>query len=132
MRFRFKELPGTGSSDYLRPVVPVTLEGIPRAPQLCLLDTGALHNRFGAWTAEAAGIDLSDADVHSVALGGFITDAREALVRMTLGEFTWEASVWFCDPWPLAFHLLGQEGFFRWFDVRLRAASYDIYITPEV
>jgi hypothetical protein len=31
--------------------------------------------------------------------------------------------VWFCDPWPLAFHLLDQEGFFRWFDVRRRAAT---------
>jgi hypothetical protein len=45
MRFPFKELPGT-SGDYLRPAVPVTVEGIARAPQLCLLDTGALHNRF--------------------------------------------------------------------------------------
>ena len=61
MRFPFKELPGT-SGDYLRPAVPVTVEGIARAPQLCLLDTGALHNRFAAWVADAAGIDLTAAD----------------------------------------------------------------------
>lgn len=130
MRFSFKELPGP-SRDYLRPVVPVTLEGIPRAPQLCLLDTGALHNRFAAWTAEAAGIDLAQAQQETVALGGFVTTARQAAVQLTLGHVTWEAPVWFCDPWPLAFHLLGQEGFFRWFDVRLRAAVYEIEITPE-
>jgi hypothetical protein len=52
-------------------------------------------------------------------------------VRLTLGDESWEAPVWFCDPWPLGFHLLGQEGFFRWFDVRLRAARYMLDVTPE-
>lgn len=130
MKFAFKELPGT-SHDYLRPAVPVTVEGIPRAPQLCLLDTGALHNRFGVWVAEAAGIELSGAEQQRVAVGGFETRARQAFVRLSLGDVTWEAPVWFCDPWPLAFHLLGQEGFFRWFDVRVRAAFYEIDIMPE-
>lgn len=130
MKFQFKELPGA-IRDHLRPVVPVTVEGISRAPQLCLLDTGALHNRFGAWVADAAGIDLSGAENEHLAVGGFATVARRAQVQLTLGKVTWEAPVWFCDPWPLAFHLLGQEGFFRWFDVRVRAARYEVEITPE-
>ena len=130
MRFPFKELPGT-SRDYLRPAVPVTVEGIARAPQLCLLDTGALHNRFAGWVADAAGIDLSTAAEETFAVGGFVAVARSASVQLTLGDVTWEAPVWFCEPWPLAFHLLGQEGFFRWFDVRLRAAVYEVQITPE-
>lgn len=130
MRFPFKELPGT-AGDYLRPAVPVTLEGLARAPQLCLLDTGALHNRFAAWVAEAAGIDLTGADEERFAVAGSVTAARLASVHLTLGDVTWEAPVWFCDPWPLAFHLLGQEGFLRRFDVRLRAAVYEIEITPE-
>ena len=130
MRFPFKELPGT-SGDYLRPTVPVTVEGMARAPQLCLLDTGALHNRFAAWVADAAGIDLSGADEQRLAVGGFVTSARQASVQLSLGDTTWEGPVWFCDPWPLAFHLLGQEGFFRWFEVRLRAATYEIEVIPE-
>lgn len=130
MRFPFKELPGT-SRDYLRPAVPVTVEGLERAPQLCLLDTGALHNRFAGWIAEILGIDLSDAEQERLAVGGFVSSARLASVQLTLGEVTWESPVWFCDPWPLGFHLLGQEGFFRWFEVRLRAATYEIEITPE-
>ncbi len=93
-----------------------------RAPQLCLLDTGALHNRFGHWLADAIGIDLTGSDEESIAIGGFVTSARVATVRLALSdELGWEAPVWFCDPWPLGFHLLGQEGFFRWFDVRVRA-----------
>ena len=130
MRFPFKELPGT-SGDYLRPAVPVTVEGMARAPQLCLLDTGALPNRFAAWVAEAAGIDLSGADEQRLAVGGFVTSARQASVQLSLGDVTWQGPVWFCDPWPLAFHLLGQEGFFRWFEVRLRAATYEIEVIPE-
>jgi hypothetical protein len=130
VKFPFKELPGT-SGDYVRPAVPVTVEGLPRAPQLCLLDTGALHNRFAAWVAGAAGIDLTGAPEDRFAVGGFIAVALQAPVQLTLGDVTWEAPVWFCDPWPLAFHLLGQEGFFRWFDVRVRAAVHEIEITPE-
>lgn len=130
MKFPFKELPGA-ARDYLRPVVPVTVEGISRAPQLCLLDTGALHNRFGAWVADAAGIDLTRAEEVRLAVGGFATVARREQVQLTLGKVTWQAPVWFCDPWPLAFHLLGQEGFFRWFNVGVRAALYEIEITPE-
>lgn len=130
MRFPFKELPGI-SRDYLRPAVPVTVEGIARAPQLCLLDSGALHNRFAGWIAEAAGIDLAESEQERVAVGGFVTTARQAIVQLTLGDVTWEAPVWFCDPWPLAFNLLGQEGFFRWFEVNLRASIYEVELTPE-
>lgn len=130
MRFPFKELPGP-SGDYLRPAVAVTVEGMARAPQLCLLDTGALHNRFAAWVAAAAGLDLTGADEERFAVGGFEAIGRRAVVQLGLGDVTWEAPVWFCDPWPLAFHLLGQEGFFRWFDVRLRAAIYQIDVVPE-
>jgi hypothetical protein len=123
VRIPFKELPGS-ARDYLRPTVPIVVEGLERAPQLCLLDTGALHNRFGAWVAEAAGIDLDGSPEERVGLGGFVATARLATVQLTLASVSWQAPVWFCDPWPLAFHLLGQEGFFRWFDVRIRAARY--------
>jgi Aspartyl protease len=130
MRFAFKELPGQ-PADYARLAVSVAIEGLPRAPVLCLLDTGALHNRFGAWVAQSAGIDLTGARERDLALGGFLSVARERVVALSLGDHTWEAPVWFCDPWPLGFQLLGQEGFFRWFDVRVRAAHYTIDITPE-
>jgi hypothetical protein len=88
--------------------VPVTVKGITRAPQLCLLDTGALHNRFAEWVADAAGVDLTTADEEHLAVAGFVTAARRASVQPTLGEVTWEAPEWFCDPWPLAFHLLAS------------------------
>lgn len=130
MRFPFKELPGA-HQDYVRPVVPVTVDGLPRAPQLCLVDTGALHNRFGSWVAEAAGIELKDAPSETIAIGGFHTEARTARVRLEVGDSAWDAPISFCDPWPLAFHILGQEGFFRFFEVSIRAARYTIDLEPE-
>jgi hypothetical protein len=130
VRFSFKELPGT-IEDYVRPVVPVTVEGLTRAPQLCLVDTGALQNRFGAWVAEAAGIELVDRPTEMIAVGGFRTEARSARVRLGVGDLAWKANVSFCDPWPLAFHILGQEGFFRWFEVTIRAARYTIDLELE-
>jgi hypothetical protein len=130
VKYNFKELPGP-SADHLRPAVPVVVEGMPRAPQLCLIDTGALHNRFARWVAEAAGIDLAGAEEQTIALGGFTMTASLATVPLRVAEHTWEAPVWFCEPWPLAFHLLGQEGFLRWFDVRLRAAVHELEITAD-
>ncbi len=130
MRFPFKELPGT-PADYVRPAIAVVVEGLPRAPQLCLLDTGALHNRFGAWVARAAGISLEGIEAEELTLGGFRTEARSIPIQLTLQGTTWEAPVSFCEPWPLSFHLLGQEGFFRWFKVTIRAARFTIDVVPE-
>lgn len=129
LTFPFKELPGTTKS-LPRPVVPVMVEA-QRTPQYCLLDTGSLHNRFGGWVARAAGIDLGGAPLDVIALGGFRAEARRASVLLSVGEASWMAPVWFCDPWPLAFHLLGQEGFFDRFEVTIRAARHEIELSPE-
>ncbi len=129
MRYRFQELPGT-DQDYVRPMVPVVVEGLERAPQLCLIDTGSLHNRFALWVAEAAGIELGD-NIQSLALGGFQTEARAATIQLGIEGATWNAPVYFCDPWPLAFHILGQEGFLQWFKVTVRAAHYQVDVVPE-
>ncbi|CAN5816531.1 hypothetical protein BH24ACT2_BH24ACT2_19400 [soil metagenome] len=39
--------------------------------------------------------------------------------------------MWFCDPWPLGFHLLGMKGFLDHFAVTIRAARYEIELTQE-
>lgn len=64
-------------------------------------------------------------------LGGFRTEARSLPIQLSLEGTIWEAPVSFCEPWPLSFHLLGQEGFFRWFKVTMRAARFVVDVTPE-
>ena len=130
MRFDFLELPG-GDSILLRPVVPVQVEGLEAAPQFCLVDTGSTQNRFAGWLAEATGIDLTDAPESEIAVGGGLTKARHARADLTIAGIRYDAPVTFCDPWPFAFHLLGQEGFLRFFRVEICAAQSWLEIEPE-
>lgn len=131
MRFAFLELPGGANGPLVRPVVPVQVEDLEEAPQLCLVDTGSTANRFGAWLAEATGIDLSGAPETTVHVGGMTTTARHVRADLTIAGVRYDAPVSFCDPWPLAFNLLGQEGFLRYFRVTVCAAESWLEVEPE-
>jgi hypothetical protein len=130
VRFSFLELPGEDST-LARPVVPVHLEGLDEAPQLCLVDTGSTANRFGFWLAEAIGIDLADAPLSSIVVGGLSTTGWASRAQLTVAGHRYDAPVTFCDPWPFAFNLLGQEGFLRFFRITVCAAEYWLEIEPE-
>lgn len=126
MRFSFRELPGPAGRDLTpRPVVDVWLEGIEQTALGCLVDTGALRTRFARELAELAGIDLAGAPTERFAVGGTSVEAAAARVGLRLGSgdgaVAWEAPVWFCDPWPFAFQLLGLDGFLRYFRVTVSA-----------
>ena len=131
MRFSFLELPGAGATPLLRPVVPVQVEDLLEAPQLCLIDTGTTANRFAAWLAEAVGIQLAGAPQTRLAVGGVLTTAYEARAELTVAGVRIEAPVSFCDPWPFSFHLLGQEGFLRYFRLELCVAGFWLELSPE-
>ena len=130
MRFDFVELPGEPNA-LARPVVAVQVEDLDEAPQLCLVDTGSMHNRFGAWLATATGIDLDGAPKSTLVVGGLTTTAHHARAQLTIAGRRYDAPVTFCDPWPFAFNLLGQEGFLRFFRVELCAAEYWLDVEPE-
>jgi hypothetical protein len=130
LRFQFLELPGT-ASPLARPVIPVEFEDLEVGPQLCLVDTGTIANRFGAWLAQAAGIDLDDAPEERVAVAGVSTLARHARADLTIADRRYEAPVTFCEPWPFAFNLLGQEGFLRYFRVTICAKEFWLEVEPE-
>jgi hypothetical protein len=127
VRIPFRDLPGRGE-DVARPILDVFVEGIERTGLACLVDTGALHNRFAFWVADFAGIKVGPA-TETIAVGGHLTMAYTADVDLRVGEETWRAPVSFCDPWPWDFHLLGQEGFLRYFDVCLSGADLTLDVT---
>jgi hypothetical protein len=130
VRFEFLELPSE-AENLVRPVVPVQVEDLEEAPQLCLVDTGATTNRFGAWLAKAVGIDLSGAPQSTIVVGGLTATARHARAQLTIAGVRYDAPVTFCEPWPFAFNLLGQEGFLRFFRVTICAAEAWLEIDPE-
>jgi len=131
MRFAFRALPAaSGGVLTPRPVVDIALEGLPDAPMGCLLDTGALRTRMSAELAPLAGIELSGVVTEQFYIGGLKTVGALARVGLTLAdgtdEFSWDAPVWFCDPWPHPFGLAGLEGFLHYFLVTINA--YDGYL----
>lgn len=134
MRFAFRTLPSaSGGSLTPRPVVDIALEGLEVAPLECLLDTGALRTRMSAELAALAGIELSDELTEEFYIGGVRTEGVLARVTLTVAdgieEFSWDAPVWFCDPWPQPFGLAGLEGFLHHFLVTINA--YDGYLEIE-
>lgn len=131
MRFPFLELPGEPRPS-LRPVVPVEIEDLEEAPMLCLLDSGATSNWMSAELAELAGISLEPAlAVDEIAVAGIRTTGRCIRVSLTVASHRFDSPVWFCDPWPFAFGLLGLEGFFRQFRVTFCAAENWVECVPE-
>jgi len=129
MRFDFVELPL--ERPLVRPAIPVQVEDLAEAPQLCLVDTGATTNRFGSWLAEAVGIDVNGAPEEDVVVAGVRARATHARAELTIAGTRYDAPMTFCDPWPFAFNLLGQEGFLRFFRVTICAAEAWLDVTWE-
>jgi hypothetical protein len=134
MRFQFRSLPAAGGGELTpRPVVDIALEGLLAAPMECLLDTGALRTRMSAELAPLAGVELDDALTEEFWVAGLKTVGAMARVHLTVtdgaDQFSWDAPVWFCEPWPHPFGLAGLEGFLHHFVVTIRA--YDGFLDLE-
>jgi len=135
MRFAFRALPAaSGGVQTPRPVVDIAVEGLEAAPVECLLDTGALRTRISAEIAPLAGIELLGDLTDEFYVGGLKTTGRLARVTLTVtddtDEFSWDAPVWFCDPWPHPFGLAGLEGFLHHFLVTINACDGYLEVEP--
>jgi hypothetical protein len=112
VKHSFQALPGLGGR--ARPIVDLVVEGLELAPQACLIDTGATDVRMGKHVAELAGIQLDDSLTREAVVGGLRTIGRAASVQLELRQgsdsHTWSPAVYFCDPWPWSFGLLGLAG----------------------
>ncbi|MGW0507576.1 retropepsin-like aspartic protease [Micromonospora sp. NPDC003241] len=107
------------------------MEGIPEVGITCLVDSGALYNRFDERFAKLAGLNLDGLEpTERFAVGGNSYVGRTTNVQLTLGGFTWDAPICFISDWDRDFQLLGQEGFFRWFEVSFFAADHFLTVEP--
>jgi len=136
MRFPFRALPAAGGGIQTpRPVVDIALEGLEAAPLECLLDTAPLPTTFSAELAPLAGVELSGDLTEEFYVGGLKTTGTLARVNLTVtegaDEFSWDAPVWFCDPWLYPFGLAGLEGFLQHFLVTIHAYDGYLEIEPE-
>ena len=105
------------------------------APIACLLDTGALRTRMSAELAPLAGIELPGDPTEELLIGGLKTVGTLARVSLTVtddtDEFSWDAPIWFCDPWPYPFGLAGLDGFLHHFLVTIHAYNGYVGTEPE-
>jgi len=112
VKHSFQALPGLGGR--ARPVVDLVVEGLELAPQACLIDTGATDVRMGKHVAELAGIELGGSLSHEIVIGGLRTTGHATSVQLELRQgsssHSWAPVVYFCDPWPWSFGLLGLAG----------------------
>lgn len=112
MRYGFQALPGVAGR--ARPIVDLVVEGLELAPQACLLDTGASAVRMGRHVAEIAGVELDGGEQCEIAVGGARTSGTAARVELALrrgpDRHVWSSTVYFCEPWPWSFGLLGLAG----------------------
>ena len=136
MRFLFRALPAASGGELTpRPVVDIALEGLLAAPIECLLDTGALRTRVSAELAPLAGIELDDTLTDEFFVAGLRTVGRFARVSLSVTdgteEHSWDAPIWFCDPWPHPFGLAGLEGFLQHFLVTVSAYNGYLDIEPQ-
>lgn len=136
MRFQFRALPAASGGELTaRPVVDIALEGLLAAPIECLLDTGALRTRVSAELAPLAGIELDDALTEEFFVAGRRTVGMFARVALTItdgtDEHSWDAPIWFCDPWPHPFGLAGLEGFLHHFVVTVSAYHGYLDVEPQ-
>jgi hypothetical protein len=90
---------------------------------------------MSAEIAPLAGIELSGDLTEVVYIGGVQTVCEMPRVTLTVtdgsDEFSWDTSVWFCDPWPNPFGLAGLEGFLHHFTVTIRAYDGYLEIGPQ-
>ena len=85
--------------------------------------------------ASLAGIELSGDLTEEFSIAGVKTVGTMARVNLVVtdgtDEFSWDAPVWFCDPWPHPFGLAGLEGFLHHFLVTIHACHGYLEIEPE-
>ena len=105
LELEYLPLPSLGTL-HSRPVVSVQIEDLVEAPLACLVDSGAVYNRFPIEFANEAGINLDEPDMTDVFwAGGVKYEGAIVTVRLKIGALEWEAPVCFVPDWSQDFGL---------------------------
>jgi hypothetical protein len=128
MRYPFQVLPGESKP---RPVVSFAFANRPRTRLLGLVDSGAHGTRIGREWADELDIDLSGIDAQPFLIGGRLLSARKAPVTLMVDRHRFATEVSFVDNWTFPHNVLGLEGFFDRFVVRIDAADQELKLAPK-
>jgi hypothetical protein len=118
MKFEFQTLP---AETRRRPVVPVMFPVLPDVKVLGLVDSGALGTRFDARWARELGLDLTQGSVEPFNIAGRRHLAYTLTIPLIVGRYKWNSRVSFAEDWTYSHAVLGLDGFFDNFVVRIDA-----------
>ena len=127
MRFHFKELPGS-TADYERPAVPVTVEGLARAPSSAADTARCTTGSRDGWPG--GGIHALEAEEERSRSAASHRSDAERTFSPTAGDVTWEAPVWSASPGRSRSTSWGR-GVLPRFDVRIRLPSTESTSSPN-
>ena len=128
MEFQFGPLPNRRE---LRPVVTFTFPKLPQASVLGLIDSGAVGTRISADYADALDLDITNSEPIRFIAGGGSYDAFPATIPITVAGHTRDTRVHFVRGWPHSYALLGIEGFFENYIVRIDATKRLTQLRPS-
>lgn len=129
MRFEFQSLP---SERRRRPVVPLRFTALPRLTLIGLVDSGAVGIRADREYADLLSIDLTSAQTVAGAIAGrpYTAFLHPAQLTVPKSSHRWTCEIGFIDN--LGEHLiLGVDGFFDQFVVRIDGSKGDTQVTPS-
>lgn len=121
----YTQLPGGASA---RPLADITASGVAVKG---LVDSGSINTIFHAWVADLAGVDISDAPLRRISVGADQISLQLQTIELMAAGQTWEAEVGFSRDWTQNWALLGQDAFFRYFQVLFRAADLEFELVGE-
>jgi hypothetical protein len=116
-----------------RPVIPFSFAKLPRTDVLGLVDSGANRVRVSDEFTTDLGVDLSGAPETTFFIGGQPYVERTVPVSLRIGKtgYTWKANVSFVTEWGYSFQILGMQGFFDQFTVRIDSRKELVALTPQ-
>lgn len=110
-----------GSEDRHLPLVPIIVQGSNDLVTVrALIDSGAEHNVFSPDIAERVGIDVEEHREVTISGVGGSVQGWQVPVTLKLGEWQWESETIFSSGVEAGSGLLGQLGFFAFFDVTFK------------
>lgn len=128
MIFPYWDISETNEHDLL-PVIPLTVHGLKESFGIrAIIDLGAEHNALKIEYADRLGLDLGRAQPYDIiGFGKQAAVGYRDIVEWQLGNYRWAAPVVFVDS-PNQFNILGQAGFFAFFNVDFRYQGREIHV----
>jgi len=116
----------------IRPIIPVILKSSTRvALYSALIDSGSDYCIFGLGVAKGLDIKLKSKNkIKFMGIGKEEIEGFRSEIEIRIGDKTYQIKIILADINDVGYGILGQQGFFDHFDVKLSYQKQTIEIEP--